>query len=310
MENVKELVIISGKGGTGKTSLVGCFAALAEAKVMADCDVDAADLYLILSPEIIHTEDFTGGNVAIIRQDDCNSCGYCFTCCRYNAVVKKENADSKVTYSIDPIACEGCGVCVDHCPVEAIDFPQEISGQWFISETRHGPMVHAKLGIAQENSGKLVTVVRKAARKIAEEKDLPLVIIDGPPGIGCPVLASITGTNLVIVVSEPTLSGIHDLKRVVDLGEHFKIPVAVIINKADINRSNASEIESYCGANNVEILGEVPYDPDITRAQIKGKSLIEYGESSVTRIKILGIWERVVEVLKEDGKYTDIEDEW
>ena len=296
MERVKEVVIISGKGGTGKTSVVACFAALAEKKVLADCDVDAADLHLILKPHVLHEEEFIGGSKAVIRKDDCTACGECLRVCRFDAVQQIEVEKGEFTYTIDDISCEGCGVCVDLCPVGAIDFPERVSGSWYISETRHGPMVHAKLGIAEENSGKMVTVVRKAAQHIAEEKDLPLVIIDGPPGIGCPVMAAASGTYLIVAVSEPTLSGMHDLERVIKLAEHFQIPIAVVVNKSDLNKENTDKIKSFCSKENVFILGELPYDPDVTRAQIKGLSVVEYIDTSISQ-SIREIWNRIVEIL-------------
>ncbi|GAH53639.1 unnamed protein product, partial [marine sediment metagenome] len=228
---MKELVIVSGKGGTGKTSVVAAFAALAESKVLADCDVDAADLHLVLEPTILTREDFSGGSCARIEAENCTACGKCQEVCRFEAISCNGPANEGVekTYSVDPIACEGCGVCSLVCPTEAVIFEPVVNGQWYISETRHGPMVHAKLGIAQENSGKLVSLVRNQAKKIAEEQALNLVIIDGSPGIGCPVIASITGADLVLVVTEPTLSGQHDLERVSQLTRHFGIKTLVSV---------------------------------------------------------------------------------
>ena len=295
---MRELVVISGKGGTGKTSIVACFAALARDKVLADCDVDAADLHLILNPEIQHREDFSGGREAIIRQDDCIACGACLAWCRFEAIQRNGGAGDGI-FTVDPFSCEGCGVCVEFCPVTAIDFPQRTSGQWFISNTRHGPMVHARLGIAEENSGKLVTLVRKQATQTAQERGFDLVIIDGPPGIGCPVIASVGGTSLVLAVTEPTLSGLHDLRRVVELAEHFHTPVMVCINKFDINPEMAAEIRRYCEENNLEIVGELSYDPVVTKAQLAAASVVEYSDSPVSS-EIRNMWTRVASMLEKE----------
>ncbi|MGD9023120.1 MAG: ATP-binding protein, partial [Deltaproteobacteria bacterium] len=224
---MRELVIISGKGGTGKTSLIAAFASLAESKALCDADVDAADLHLLTNPSIKERHDFQGGSTAVIDRDRCTECGLCRDLCRWAAV--------RETFEVDPIACEGCGVCVYFCPEQAIDFPVKTCGQWFISDTRFGPMVHARLGIAEENSGKLVTLVRREARALAERKMLDLIITDGPPGIGCPVIASIGGASAVLIVAEPSVSGIHDMERVAQLAAHFKVPAMVCVNKFDLN---------------------------------------------------------------------------
>jgi MinD superfamily P-loop ATPase len=295
---MKEVVVISGKGGTGKTSIVASFAALAEGKVLADCDVDAADLHLILSPEVRHRETFSGGKEAIIRQEDCTACGACLAWCRYEAIQRNGGGAGNGAFEIDPFSCEGCGVCVEFCPAKAIDFRQRTSGEWFISETRHGPLVHARLGIAEESSGKLVTLVRKQAEHIASERELDLVIIDGPPGIGCPVIASIGGTSLVLAVTEPTLSGLHDLRRIVELAGHFHVPVMVCINKVDINSDVATVIRGYCTESNLEIAGQLPYDTAVTKAQLAAMSVVEYSDSHVSR-EIGRMWKRVTSVLEK-----------
>lgn len=242
---MKEMVIISGKGGTGKTSIVASFAALADKCVVADADVDAADLHLVLEPTIVHREDFSGGSRARITSEQCTACGKCEEVCRFDAISYDGPGNGKVdkTYRIDPIACEGCGVCAYFCAEKAIEFGPVVNGQLFVSETRCGPMVHAKLGIAEENSGKLVTAVRKEARQLAEKQERELIIVDGPPGIGCPVIASLTGASLAFIVTEPTLSGEHDLHRVLELTRHFGIPAAVCVNKWDLNPSMAEQIE-------------------------------------------------------------------
>jgi MinD superfamily P-loop ATPase len=282
---VKELVVISGKGGTGKTSVVASFAALAKNKVLADCDVDAADLHLVLSPKIVHREDFVGGKSARILPELCVSCGKCATVCRFDAITFDGPPNDVIakTYRIDPVACEGCGLCAYFCPADAVDFSAHVNGEWYVSETRHGPMVHAKLGIAEENSGKLVTTVRRKAGEIAEEEGLDLVIIDGSPGIGCPVIASVTGAAMVLVVTEPTLSGLHDLDRVADLTRHFGIPTAVCVNKSDINPEMTNDIREHCVARGLDLLGEIRYDTEVTRAQIAGQSVVEYGDGIAAR---------------------------
>ena len=291
---MKELVVISGKGGTGKTSIVASFAALANNKVLADCDVDAADLHLVLSPSIIRREEFSGGSGASIAVDNCIGCGKCATVCLFGAISFDGPANDVVgkTYRIDPIACEGCAVCAHVCPVEAVDLAPSINGEWFVSETRHGPMVHARLGIAEENSGKLVTTIRREAKRIAEEHGLGLVIIDGSPGIGCPVIASITGASLVLIVTEPTRSGLHDLDRVADLARHFRIPTAVCVNKSDINPEMTAKIRERCTEKSIEMMGEVRYDTTVTRAQIEAKSIVEHNNGTAAQ-DIRSLWDAV-----------------
>jgi MinD superfamily P-loop ATPase len=295
---VSELVVISGKGGTGKTSVVASFAALAERAVLADCDVDAADLHLILDPKVIRREDFSGGKAARIIAERCTACGICREVCQFDAVLGDGPANEFVdaTFRIDPIACENCGVCAWFCPSRAVDFSPAVNGEWYISETRHGPMVHARLGVAEENSGKLVTTVRREAKRVAEEIGREMVIIDGSPGIGCPVIASITGATAVLVVTEPTLSGLHDLDRVVDLTSHFRIPTSICINKSDINPEMTERIRNRARERGIQVLGEIPYDPDVTRAQIAGISVVEHNDGpAATAIRAL--WEAVTDHL-------------
>ena len=269
---MKQLAVISGKGGTGKTTLTAAFASLAENAVIADCDVDAADMHLILKPRVLVKEDYYGLEVARIDPELCIECGKCREFCRYVAVT--ENLE------VDPYSCEGCAVCTIVCPEGAVSMEKRISGQVFSSETRFGPMAHARLGIGEEASGKLVSAVRSNAKKLAEQYYKDLIIIDGPPGIGCSAIAAITGTDLVLVVSEPTVSGIHDLKRVFELAAHFQIPVVVCINKYDINEENTRLIEKFCTELEIPVLGRLPYDDIATKAMLQEQSVIEYAKNS------------------------------
>lgn len=290
---MKELVVISGKGGTGKTSVVASFAALAPSTVLADCDVDAADLHLILKPDSFSRNDFSGGSAAQVKSDNCTGCGTCLELCRFDAIkVNKGN------YQIDPIACEGCGVCSHFCPEQAIEFGPVINGQWFLSETRHGPMAHATLGIAQENSGKLVTLVRAQAKNLAKERGYDLVIIDGSPGIGCPVIASLTGADLVLAVTEPTMSGRHDLQRVADLAKHFGVTLIVCINKWDLNEDMTLLIEQDASKQGILVAGRIRYDRAVTEAQIREQALVEY-TSSGAAVDMKQLWKTTSDLLRD-----------
>ena len=289
-----ELVIISGKGGTGKTSVTAAFASLADKPVIADCDVDAADLHLVLAPEVREQQDFYSGHEAVIRQKDCIACGACLAHCRYDAVRMDGRRAGEATFTIDPVSCEGCGVCVRFCPVEAIDFPERLCGVWMVSDTVHGPMVHARLGTAAENSGKLVATVRRAAREIAEKEERSLILVDGPPGIGCPVIASVTGASLVLVVTEPTCSGAHDFERVVRLAGHFKIPTLVCVNKWDINPDMAEAIEEQARKLHVGVAGRIRYDSAVTAAQVQGVPVVAYQKEGAAQ-DIRDIWTFVEE---------------
>ena len=294
----KELVVISGKGGTGKTSIVASFAALAEKAVLADCDVDAADLHLVLEPTIVRREEFSGGCRARIVAERCTACGKCEEICRFDAIRLDGPGNGKVdkTYRVDPIACEGCGVCAWFCADNAVEFAPAINGEWFVSDTRCGPMVHARLGVAEENSGKLVSIVRIEAKKIVEDRKLDLVLIDGAPGIGCPVIASITGADVVLVVTEPTLSGLHDLQRVADLTRHFGIQTLVCVNKWDLNNELASRIETQARSRGLRVAGRVRYDRAVTEAQIKKLSVVEHARNGVAG-DIKNLWANVQEAL-------------
>jgi len=286
---MKELVIISGKGGTGKTSLVAAFASLAQNKILCDADVDAADLHLLMHPHVEENHDFQGGNTAVINPELCTECGLCRDLCKWNAI--SEN------FNIDSLECEGCGVCVYFCPEKAIEFPVNTCGEWYISDTRFAPMVHARLGIAEENSGKLVTLVRMEAKKLAENKDLDLIITDGPPGVGCPVIASIGGATAVLIVTEPTVSGRHDMERVVQLATHFNVPAMMCVNKFDLNPEKTLELEEYARENDVSVLGNIPFDPIFTKSMVQGKTILEYDGDSETGQAVKLVWERVSDIL-------------
>ena len=297
---MKELVVISGKGGTGKTSIVASFAALADKVVLADCDVDAADLHLVLDPKVVRRESFSGGKRARVKPGHCTACGKCEELCRFDAIYFDGPGNGKVdkTFRIDPIACEGCGVCAWFCAENAIEFAAAVNGEWYVSETRHGPMVHAKLGIAEENSGKLVSIVRKEAGTLAEQRGLELVLIDGSPGIGCPVIASITGASLVLIVTEPTLSGLHDLGRVAELTRHFDIPALVCINKWDLNPDVAAEIERQAKQRGMTVAGRVRYDRAVTDAQVRKQAVVEYQQNGCAE-DIRVVWGKVSRELGE-----------
>ena len=289
---MREVVVLSGKGGTGKTSIVGSLAALAERKVLADCDVDAADLHLLLSPSVKQENEFWSGQVAVIDQEKCTQCGLCQELCRFDAIRD---------YKVDSIACEGCGFCSHICPAEAITMKENLSGQWFVSETRYGPLVHARLGIAQENSGKLVAVVRQQAKRIAEEQGLDYIISDGPPGIGCPVISSLSGASLALLVTEPTLSGMHDLERILGVCRHFGVPALVCINKYDINEDNTQKIESYCSIQSIAVAAKIPFDNVVTEALVRGVPVVEYTDGRVSQ-EIEKLWNGVCGTLKDKVK--------
>ncbi len=279
---MKQIVIISGKGGTGKTVITGAFAALVKNKVMADCDVDAADLHLLLQPVIKERHEFRSGQTAIIDKQICQKCGECISVCRFNAISQD--------FIVDPISCEGCAFCSYICSFNAIKMEENISGEWFISETRFGPMVHAKLEIGEENSGKLVSLVRKQAKDLAEKNNLDWVIIDGAPGIGCPVIASFSDVDCALVVTEPTLSGLHDATRVIDVAKHFSISVKLVINKYDLNPNMSEEIEKYCKKNGISLIGKIGFDKSVVEAMVNGKTIIEYKDSPV-KGEIQKIWD-------------------
>jgi len=284
---VKEVVVLSGKGGTGKTSIAGSFAALAKGAVLVDCDVDAADLHLLLQPAIREKREFWSGQVAAIDESPCTKCGLCQELCRFKAIKD---------FRVDGTSCEGCGFCSHVCPVEAISMKENMAGYWFISDTRYGPLVHARLGIAQENSGKLVAVVRQQARELAQKQGTKYIISDGPPGIGCPVISSISGANLALLVTEPTLSGIYDLERVLGVCRHFDVPPLVCINKCDINEANSRRIEAYCQAQGSRVAARIPFDRVFTEAMVAGLPVVEYSRNGASH-QIEALWKQVSEQL-------------
>ncbi|MGB6068222.1 MAG: ATP-binding protein [Desulfomonilaceae bacterium] len=281
---MKELVLISGKGGTGKTTLTAAFAYLARNKVLADCDVDAPDLHILALPEIIQREDFRGGIKAYIDVDKCIKCGACIEGCRFNAISDE--------FHVNPLACEGCGVCFHLCPESAITLKETVNGTWYISQTRFGPMVHASLFPGEENSGKLVALVRNQAKVLAGKRQSKLILVDGAPGVGCPVISSVTGADHVIIVTEPTLSGLHDMERALQLVQGFRIPASVIINKWDINPDVAERIEELSKKKDANVLGRIPYDPQVVKALVQLRCVVENGTSPAAN-SIREIWERL-----------------
>ncbi|MFC1611727.1 ATP-binding protein [Myxococcota bacterium] len=304
LEPPKELVVLSGKGGTGKTSIVASFFALADNAAVADCDVDAADLHLVLDPKTEATWPFSGGLQAHIDAEACVGCGLCFEYCRYGAVSPARQCEPR-NFAVDPLSCEGCGVCVDACPEHAAKLVSSPNGEWFLSTTRHGPMVHARLGIAQENTGKLVSLVRQEARAVAAQEGRDLLLVDGSPGIGCPVIASVTGAHLVLLVSEPTLSAIHDLKRVSELCQHFEAPAGVCINKADLNPEMSDYLAQEAEKLGLPVFGRIRYDQMVTEAQVKQRSVVEVDGAPAGQ-DIRELWERVMEAFRTTRARDDV----
>ena len=284
---MKTLTVVSGKGGTGKTSIVASFAHLTKNKSLADCDVDAADLHLVLHPKVNKSFNFMGGKLAVIDKKKCNQCGKCEKICQFKAIQN---------LTVDSLSCEGCSLCARICPVNAIKMEKKITGRIFISQTKYGPIVHAKLAVGEGNSGKLVTQVRNIIEKIAREEKVKFIIIDGSPGIGCPVIASLTGVDLALVVTEPTLSGITDLDRIGGVCDHFGIPWAVCINKFDINENNTEKIQKECKRKGIKVIGKIPFDTNFIKAQVAGIPLTEYS-SNKSSIEIKKIWERTSHIL-------------
>ena len=292
MTDIRELVVISGKGGTGKTSIVAAFAALAGTSVLADCDVDTADLHLVLRPEQGPEQPFSGRHTAVIDAYACTSCGRCAEVCRFAAVLGTDSGK----FAIDSIACEGCELCRRVCPSDAIAMQPVVNGVWMVSETRRGPLVHARLGVAEDNSGKLVSIVRTEARRVAERRGLLLVIVDGAPGIGCPVIASLSGADLVLAVTEPTVSGRHDLDRVVQVVRQFRLPFAVCVNKADLDPRFSAQMVAEATANGAVFTTTVDFDPAVTHAQVAGTDVIDFGGPAA--VEITKLWEAIGDSLQ------------
>lgn len=292
---MREIVVLSGKGGTGKTSLTAAFAALSDGQVLVDCDVDAANLHVVLEPSIQESHGFIGGAKAGIDTDLCDRCGVCADLCRFDAISISD------TVGVDPLRCEGCGVCEWNCPRGAISLLPALCGYWYRSETRFGPMLHARLEPAQENSGRLVALLRQQARQIADATGARQILVDGPPGTGCPAISSLTGVDYAIMVTEPTRSGFADLRRAVALADHFDVPVGVIVNKADINPEQAGEIETYARETRRDLLGRIGYRPEFTHAQLSGRTVLEDAGPDL-RARLEGIWRRLQSALDLLGR--------
>ncbi|MGD8506966.1 MAG: P-loop NTPase [Candidatus Bathyarchaeota archaeon] len=281
---MKQIAVLSGKGGTGKTTITASLAAVAKKAVIADCDVDAPDLHMLLHPKVVRTQEFKGSKLAVIEEEKCTECGLCQEKCRFDAITED--------IMIEPISCEGCGVCAIVCPANAITLIERMSGNAYISKTKYGSMAHAMLSPGEANSGKLVTLVRQNAKILAEKEHSNLIIIDGPPGIGCPVIASVAGVNAGLVVTEPTVSGIHDLERALQLLRHFDVPPLVCVNMYDINKDNTERILKFCKENGIDVVGKIPFNPVVTKAMVNGKPIVEYApESDVTK-EIKKMWEK------------------
>lgn len=295
---MKQLVILSGKGGTGKTSLSAAFAHLfsqspfAQRVVLADADVDAANLELVLQPRLREQEDFRGGQVAVIDESTCAACGDCEAVCRFDAIHQADGL-----YMIDPIACDGCAACVYQCPSGSITMHEQVAGKFYVSDSRYGPLYHASLYPGRENSGKLVTLVKQRARLRAMDERRELVVVDGPPGIGCPVIAAASGADLALIVAEPTAAGVHDMKRILQTTEHFHLPALVCINKADIYPLGTKLIEAYCWDNEIQVAGKIPFDETVTEAMVHGEPVTAYKPNAPVSRAIIDLWCTVLESL-------------
>ena len=290
---MKEIVVLSGKGGTGKTSITAVFASLMREAVLVDCDVDAANLHLLFAPQIEERHAFLAGSKARVKSADCNDCGACAGVCRFEAI----RMDAVAV--VNPLRCEGCGVCVRTCPGQAISLDPQFCGEWYLSHTRNGPMFHARLAPGQENSGKLVSILRQNARTAATENGAAWILVDGPPGTGCPVISSLTGADYVVMVTEPTLSGFTDLQRAAAVADHFQVPTGIVINKADINHGIASRIEDYAAVTGRDILGRIGYDPAFTRAQRSASSVLDIASAHLCEA-LESVWRAVERAVRPE----------
>ncbi len=296
---MKQVVILSGKGGTGKTSITAAFTHLVSLDptiqaALVDADVDAANLELVLEPQIVEKHVFIGGKIAVIDEDVCLKCGTCKQTCRFDAIKIDDGA-----FRVDPFACEGCSACMYQCPIEAIHMQTQVAGHWFYSNSIYGPLFHAALRPAQENSGKLVSLVKQQAHQMATAQGYPLILVDGPPGIGCPVISAVSGVDLALIVTEPTAAGVHDMERVLETTGHFHVPSIVCINKADINPAQTEEIKAFCREREIDVVGCVPFDAKVTESMVQGKSVTAHFPDSEASKAISQVWQKLVARLKE-----------
>lgn len=309
---MKQLVMLSGKGGTGKTSLTAAFAHLAAEgdhpmrAVLVDADVDAANLELLIEPEVENCTDFWAGQIAVIDQINCAGCGTCQAVCRFGAVLADVPAalpvdQNRDRFRVDPLACEGCGACVYQCPQDAIRLKLQMAGEWFQSSSCYGPMFHAVLRPAQENSGRLVTMVKQNARLLALDDDIPLVMVDGPPGIGCPVISAVSGADLALIVTEPSTAGVHDLQRILNTTRHFGVQTIVCVNKSDLHPNSVSQIYACCAEQNIEVVGKIPFDTTVTQAMVQAQPVTVYQPGSQASQAMRSVWSRVLEDLQGTG---------